>query len=39
VEEPASLNIAHSDDGRMERIGKITSEMAQLQEQKTSRCG
>jgi len=32
---PRALNIAHSDDDRMERIGKITSEMAQqLQEQK-----
>jgi hypothetical protein len=29
-----ALNIAQSDDDRMERIGKITSEMAQLQEQK-----
>jgi hypothetical protein len=34
VEELASLNIAQPDDDRMERIGKITSEMAQLQEQK-----
>jgi site-specific DNA recombinase len=31
---PRALNIAQSDDDRMERIGKITSEMARLQEQK-----
>jgi site-specific DNA recombinase len=31
---PRALNIAQSDDDRMERIGKITSEMAELQEQK-----
>ena len=31
---PRALNIAQSGDDRMERIGKITSEMAQLQEQK-----
>ena len=31
---PRALNIAQSDDDRMERIGKITSEMAQLQDQK-----
>ena len=31
---PRALNVAQSDDGRMKRISKITSEMAQLQEQK-----
>ena len=31
---PPALNIAQSDDDRIERISKITSEMAQLQEQK-----
>jgi hypothetical protein len=31
---PRALNIAQSDDDRMERIGKISSEMAQLQQQK-----
>jgi site-specific DNA recombinase len=31
---PRALNIAQSDDDRMERIGEITSEMAQLQAQK-----
>ena len=31
---PRALNIAQSDDDRIERISKITSEMAQLQEQK-----
>jgi hypothetical protein len=31
---PRALKIAQSDDDRMERIGKISSEMAQLQEQK-----
>jgi site-specific DNA recombinase len=31
---PRVLNIAQSDDGWMERISKISSEMAQLQEQK-----
>ena len=31
---PQALNIAQSDDDRMERISKISSEMAQLQEQK-----
>jgi hypothetical protein len=33
MEEPAALNIAQSDDDRIERIGKITSAMAELQEQ------
>jgi site-specific DNA recombinase len=31
---PRALNIAQSDDDRIGRIGKITSQMAQLQEQK-----
>jgi hypothetical protein len=31
---PRALNIAQSDDDRMERIGRITSEMAHLREQK-----
>jgi hypothetical protein len=31
---PRALNIAQSDDGRMKRISKISSEMAQLPEQK-----
>jgi hypothetical protein len=31
---PRAPNIAQSDDGRMKRISKISSEMAQLQEQK-----
>jgi len=31
---PRALNIAQSDDDRMERIFKISSEIAQLQEQK-----
>ena len=31
---PRALNIAQSDDGRMKRISKISSEMAQLREQK-----
>ena len=31
---PRALNIAQSDDDRMERICKISSEMAQLQQQK-----
>ena len=31
---PRALNIAQSDDDRMKRISKISSEMAQLQEQK-----
>jgi hypothetical protein len=34
VEEPASPQIAQSDDDRMERISKITDEMRHLQEQK-----
>ena len=32
---PRALNIAQSDDDRMERISKVSGEMAQLQEQKT----
>jgi hypothetical protein len=31
---PRALNIAQSDDDRLKRISKISSEMAQLQEQK-----
>jgi hypothetical protein len=37
MEEPAALNIAQSDDDRIERIGKITSAMAEFRSRITMR--